>query len=138
MPQKLRSTGLLGNRLFGQLCRFALVGLANTLLSYLLYTALVAARVPYTLAGAIGFTAGAINGYILNRRWTFASPDSRRARSRYLIVQLAGLGATSAMLWLVVSAGATSRLTAYAVTIPIVTLATFSANRSWAFAGICA
>ena len=138
MPQKLRSTGLLGNRLFGQLCRFALVGLANTLLSYLLFTALVAARVPYTLAGAIGFTAGAINGYIVNRRWTFASPDSGRARSRYLVVQLAGLGTTSALLWLVVSVGATSRLAGYAVTIPIVTLATFSANRSWAFARICA
>ncbi len=134
MAQLLRSRDLLGGRLLGQLCRFALVGVANTALSYLLYTGLVAARVPYDVAGAIGFTVGAVNGYILNRRWTFASPDSRRARGRYLIVQLGGLGATTALLWLVVSVGATSRLAAYAVTIPFVTLATFSANRSWAFA----
>jgi putative flippase GtrA len=122
--------------LLGQLCRFAVVGVANTLLSYLLYTALVGARVPYTVAGAIGFSAGAINGYVLNRRWTFASPDTRRARARYLVVQLAGLGVTSALLWLVVTVGATSRFAAYGVTIPIVTLATFSANRSWAFAAL--
>lgn len=136
MAQLLRSIDLLCNRLFGQLCRFAVVGVANTVLSYLLYTALVAARVPYTLAGAIGFSAGAINGYVLNRRWTFASPDTRRARTRYLVVQLGGLGATSALLWMVVSVGATSRFAAYAVTIPVVTLATFGANRSWAFAGV--
>ena len=134
VPQRLRSNDPLGSGVFAQLCRFAVVGVANTVLSYLLYTALVAARVPYPVAGAAGFSAGAVNGYILNRRWTFASPDSRRARARYLVVQLSGLGATTALLWLVVTVG-TSRLAAYAVTIPIVTLATFSANRSWAFAG---
>ncbi len=100
--------------MFAQLCRFAVVGVANTVLSYLLYTALVAARVPYPMAGAIGFTAGAINGYILNRRWTFAAFDSRRTRTRYLAVQLGGLGATTALLWLVVTVG-TSRFAAYAV-----------------------
>ena len=119
--------------MFAQLCRFAVVGVANTVLSYLLYTALVAARVPYPVAGAVGFSAGAVNGYMLNRRWTFASPDSRAARARYLVVQLGGLGATTALLWLVVTVG-TSRLAAYAMTIPIVTLASFTANRSWAFA----
>lgn len=132
--QRLRLIDLLGSRVFAQLCRFAVVGVANTVLSYLLYTALVAARVPYPVAGAAGFSAGALNGYMLNRRWTFASPDSRRARGRYLVVQLGGLGATTALLWLIVTVG-TSRLAAYAVTMPVVTLATFSANRSWAFAG---
>jgi putative flippase GtrA len=135
MPQWLRSIDPFGGRLFAQLCRFAVVGVGNTVLSYLFYTALVAARVPYPVAGAAGFSAGAVNGYILNRRWTFASPDSRRARARYLVVQLGGLGATTALLWLVVTVG-TSRLAAYALTIPLVTLATFSANRSWAFAGV--
>lgn len=135
MSRPLKSGDLLGSRVFGQLCRFAVVGVANTVLSYVLYTALVAARVPYPVAGALGFTAGAINGYLLNRRWTFASPDSRRARLRYVVVQLGGMGATSALLWLVVHVGATSRFGGYAMTIPIVTLATFTANRSWAFAG---
>jgi putative flippase GtrA len=130
-----RRFDLLGNRAFAQLCRFAVVGLGNTVLSYLLYSLLVAAHVPYTLAGALGFAAGATNGYILNRRWTFASPDSRRARGRYFVVQLVGLGATSGLLWVFVHIGDATRLAAYAVTIPIVTLATFSANRSWAFAG---
>lgn len=131
-----RSLGTFRGQIVAQLCRFALVGVANTLLSYALYSALVALRVPYEVAGVVGFTAGALNGYVLNRRWTFACEDSRRARARYLVVQLGGLGATTALLWLVVAVGATGRIAAYAVTIPIVTLATFSANRTWAFAEI--
>jgi putative flippase GtrA len=133
VPRPLRPLDGLASRVFAQLCRFAVVGIANTLLSYALYTALVASHVPYPIAGAAGVIAGAINGYVLNRRWTFASPDSRRTRARYLVVQLGGVGATSALLWLVVSLAATSRFAAYAVTIPVVTLATFTANRSWAF-----
>ncbi len=133
MPEAVRSLTRTRNRAMAQLCRFAAVGVANTLLSYALYSALVAARVPYTVAGAMGFAAGALNGYILKRRWTFACSDSGRARARYLVVQFGGLGATTALLWLIVTLGATGRLAGYALTIPVVTLATFSINRSWTF-----
>jgi putative flippase GtrA len=102
-------------------------------LSYLVYAALVVLGAPYWLAGAVGFAAGAVNGYVLNRRWTFASPDSAAARARYLVVQLGGLGATTGLLWLLVAAGGVDRLGAHAVTIPGVTVATFLANRGWTF-----
>ncbi len=120
--------------LAAQFTRFASVGVTNTLLSFLVYSLLVAVLVPYPLAGAIGFAAGAVNGYVLNRRWTFACDDSGRARIRYLTVQLGGLGATSSLLWLVVELGGLDRLAGYALTIPLVTLATFAANRGWTFA----
>lgn len=130
----MRSPTRASGRIALQFTRFATVGVTNTLLSFVVYGALVAARVPYPLAGAAGFAAGAVNGYVLNRRWTFACPDSGRARTRYLLVQLAGLGATSGLLWLVVSTGGLGRLAGYALTIPLVTLATFTANRAWTFA----
>jgi putative flippase GtrA len=117
-----------------QFVRFCCVGLSNTALSYLVYTALVLAGAPYRLAGAVGFAAGAANGYVLNRRWTFASPDSTVARARYLAVQAGGLGATTGLLWLLVSAGGVDSLAAYALAIPGVTVGMFLANRSWTFA----
>jgi putative flippase GtrA len=110
--------------LLEQFLRFAAVGLTNTALSLAVYP----------LAGALGFAAGAVNGYVLNRRWTFACADSAATRARYLAVQLGGLGATTGLLWLVVSVGALGELAGYALTIPVVTLATFAANRGWAFA----
>ena len=116
-----------------QLGRFAVVGVSNTVLSYVVYAALVATTIPYALAGAAGFAAGAVNGYLFNSRWTFQSADSTGSRLRYLAVQLAGLGATTLLLWLFVGEAHVHRLAGYALTIPIVTSATFVANRSWAF-----
>ena len=97
------------------------------------YTALVVEGVPYWLAGALAFAAGAVNGYVLNRRWTFTALDTARP-ARYLAVQLGGLAATTVLLPLLVSDAAVDRNLAYALTIPAVTLATFAANRSWTFA----
>jgi len=120
-------------RLAGQFAKFVAVGAGNTAISFLAYTGLVAVGVPYVAAGAAGFAAGAVNGYVLNRRWTFHGDDSTRARLRYLAVQAAGLGATSSLLALLVEAGGLDRLEAYAITVPLVTAAMFLANRSWTF-----
>jgi putative flippase GtrA len=116
-----------------QFGKFVAVGTSNTAVSLLTYAGLLRIDVVYPVAGAIAFLAGAVNGYVLNRRWTFAAPDTWRARRRYLLVQLAGLGAATALLSILVSLAGLGRITAYALTIPAVTLATFTANRGWTF-----
>jgi putative flippase GtrA len=117
-----------------ELARFVLVGVSNTLLSFSLYVALLSVAVPYVPAAVISFGAGALNGYVLNRRWTFAAPDSRVARLRYLVVQLGGVAATSTLLWVVVSEASLGRVAGYAVAVPLVTASMFLANRTWTFA----
>ena len=117
-----------------QFGRFLVVGAGNTLLSFVTYTALVLAGVPYWVAGPVGFAVGAVNGYVLNRRWTFAARDSNLARARYLAVQLAGLGATTGLLWLFVDEAGIDRIAAYVLTVPLVTVSMFTANRAWTFA----
>ena len=82
-----------------QFARFALVGATNTLLTFAVYLSLRAAGTPYLVAGAAGFAVGAVNGYVLNRRWTFSATDSTAARIRYLAVQLGGLAASTLSLW---------------------------------------
>jgi putative flippase GtrA len=116
-----------------QFGRFVIVGLSNTAVSFVIYIGLLGLGVAYWLSGGIGFAAGAINGYLLNRRWTFASPDSWRARIRYVLVQLAGLFGTAGLLWVFVSSVPIGRVPAYAVVLPVVTVATFLANRNWTF-----
>jgi putative flippase GtrA len=119
--------------LFFQFGKFVAVGTSNTAVSLLTYAGLLRIGVVYPVAGGIAFLAGAVNGYVLNRRWTFAAPDTWRARRRYVLVQIAGLGATTALLWTLVSPAGLGRITAYALIIPTVTLATFTANRGWTF-----
>ena len=115
-----------------QFGRFLVVGLSNTALSFVVYAALVEV-VPYWIAGALAFAAGAVNGYLLNRRWTFAAPDSGGARLRYLAVQVGGLVAMTVLLRLLVSDAGVHRLWAYLAAVPPVTAGSFLANRGWTF-----
>jgi putative flippase GtrA len=95
--------------------------------------AVLAFAVPYPAAAALAFAAGAVNGYLLNRGWTFHAGDSARARARYVVVQAGGLALTTGLLSLFVHAGQLGELTAYAATLPLVTTAMFLANRTWVF-----
>jgi putative flippase GtrA len=110
--------------------KFLAVGLSNTALSSLGYLVLVRTGTAYRAAGALAFAAGAANGYALNRRWTFGATDSTGTRVRYLAVALGGLLATDALLWVCSPLGS---LAAYVVALPLVTFATFAANRGWTF-----
>src|SRR5436309_3402343 len=97
----------------GQFARFVVVGAGNTAISVLAYAVLVTLSTPYVVAAAAAFAAGAVNGYVLNRRWTFAAPDSRRARVVYAGIQAAGALATSLLVWLLVHEAAAERIGAY-------------------------
>jgi putative flippase GtrA len=116
-----------------QFSKFVAVGASNTLISFVVYVGLLRIGVPYLGAGALAFMIGAINGYVLNSRWTFGAPDAWQPRVRYVFVQGCGLVLTSVLLWNLVSGAALGRVAAYALVIPIVTVATFAANRGWTF-----
>ena len=49
---------------------FATVGVVNTLLSLAVYTALLSLHTGYLVAAPVAFAAGALNGYLLNARFT--------------------------------------------------------------------
>jgi putative flippase GtrA len=115
-----------------QLGRFLVVGVTNTIVSVVVYTVLLALGTPYLVAAPIAFLAGAVNGYILNRRWTFAARDTMRARALYLCVAAGGTIATSLLVALFVALGL-GEIGAFVLTIPPVTVLTFLANRHWTF-----
>lgn len=124
---------LLRYELLRQFVRYVLVGAGNTALSFLVYRLLLVAGTPYVVAAPVAFVAGAVNGYWINRRWTYAASDSARSRILYLLFAAAGAGVTSALVLAVVRAAAVGRGEAYLVAVPPVTVATFLANRLWTF-----
>jgi putative flippase GtrA len=117
----------------GQFARFLAVGLSNTLLSFVAYRALLAISTPYVLAAFLGFAVGALNGYVLNRRWTFAASDTTRARVLYVAVQAVGAVSTSLLVLLFHEGAGLGKVGAYAAAIPPVTVCMFLANRAWTF-----
>jgi len=75
MASTLAGTGELPPGAIRQLVRFGIVGCSNTLLSWCAYALLVAVGIHYLAASAIAWTLGALNSFLLNRRWTFATLD---------------------------------------------------------------
>jgi putative flippase GtrA len=117
--------------LLRQFARFVVVGVGNTVVSWVSFAALVTV-LPTAASAALAFLAGAANGYVWNGRWTFAGHGSRRPLVRYALVQAGGLGATTGLVWLLDVAGI-ERFVAYGLATVLVTCSTFAANRWWTF-----
>ena len=118
-----------------QLTAFAAVGGLAAVAHYGALVALVeAARwhpVPATL---VGYVAGGVVSYVLNRRHTFASARPHaEAGWRFAAVAAVGFCLTWAFMQLFVEAMALPYLPAQLVTTGIVLVWSFVANRVWTF-----
>ena len=128
-PRRLRGP------LVVQLVKFGIVGVSNTLLTFVVYTLLLKVfGVWYLAASAVGFAVGATNGFLLNRRWTFREHvGDPLTPVRWAIVQGCGLGINEGLLYLFVHDVRLDKLVAQACATVVVTLTTFFANRAWTF-----
>ncbi len=120
-----------------QFAKFGAVGVSNTILSFAVYTILLkAAGLWYLAASAIGFAVGAVNGFLWNRAWTFRGHvGDALTPVRWFVVQTGGLALNLGLVYLFVDGAGLDELVAQAVTIAIVTVTTFFANRAWTFRG---
>jgi putative flippase GtrA len=117
-----------------QLARYLVVGGSNTAITLVTYALLVRAGMPAVAASVVAFGAGAVNGYRLNRAWTFRS--ARRGAgvgARYVAVLLAGLAINAVGVALAVDVADLPRLVGEVLALPPVTATTFVLARSWVF-----
>jgi putative flippase GtrA len=118
-----------------QFVKFGIVGISNTLLTLIVYTLLLKVfGVWYLAASAIGFAVGAVNGFLLNRRWTFRGHvGDALTPVRWGVVQTCGLGINEGLLFLFVHDARIDKLIAQLCATAVVTVTTFIANRAWTF-----
>jgi putative flippase GtrA len=118
-----------------QLVRFGLVGSTNTALTLATYAVLVALHAPVSLAGAAGWAVGAVNGFVLNRAWTFrGTARGALPAARYAVVAMAGSGLNAALVSIAVSEEHLPRIAGELAVLPPVTALSFVLCRSWVFA----
>lgn len=91
-------------RFFVSPVKFGIVGVANTLLDFALFMALVyLLGMRPTPANVISYSCGILNSFILNKHWTFCKTPYRRQTDRQLIMfvvfNVVGLGIASAIVW---------------------------------------
>src|ERR1700677_541532 len=118
-----------------QFLKFGLVGVSNTLIAFAVYTLLFKGfGVWYLAASAIGFALGAVNGFLLNRRWTFSGHvGDALTPVRWGVVQTCGLGVDEALLYVLVHDAHLDKLLAQVCATAVVTVTTFFVNRAWTF-----
>ena len=117
-----------------QFLRFLIVGAANTAITLLAYAGAIHVGVRYLPAGAAAYSLGGVNGFVLNRRWTFAHHGRIwHTAVRYAAVTAIGVVLNLALLRLAVAIGV-PRAGGEIVAVAPVTLLTFALNRAWAFA----
>jgi putative flippase GtrA len=117
-----------------QLVRFGLVGFTNTALTLATY-AVLSGHVPVALAGAAGWAVGAVNGFVLNRAWTFrGAARGALPAARYAVVALAGSGLNAALVSIAVSDQHLPRFAGELAVLPPVTVLSFVLCRGWVFA----
>jgi putative flippase GtrA len=135
LPAAAPARGRGGALVLVQFVKFGIVGISNTLLTLAVYTLLLKVfGVWYLAASAIGFAVGAVNGFLLNRRWTFRGHvGDALTPVRWGIVQTCGLGVNEGLLYVFVHDAHVDKLLAQVCATAVVTVSTFFVNRAWTF-----
>jgi len=85
-----------------QMVKFAIVGVLNTLVDFAVFQSLNLTLGWVYAAQVAGYTFGVINSYLWNSNWTFREHRTRSIRemAMFLLVNLASLGVSLGMIWL--------------------------------------
>lgn len=115
--------------------RFAVVGAFATTIHAAVFALLIEATpLDPVAATAIAFVVAFAAGFVLNRRWTFASrADPLAQLPRYLVVQLGGLVLNAAIMAFAVHVQRWSPYAGLALAVVLVPPVTFALARGWAF-----
>ena len=121
--------------LAGQFVKFGLVGVSNTVISIVIYNALLFIGVHYIIAYTVAFLVSVVNAYIWNKKFVFNRQPAGGRKTFFRVflsygsTYLLGMG----MLYVLVRyAGISERLAQILilfVTIPV----NFLLNKLWAF-----
>jgi putative flippase GtrA len=91
------------NQIRKQLTRFVIVGIASTLLNFLVYYLSYKSGANLVIASALGYIAGLINSYHLGRIWVFEAKENtpRAAPLRFaLVYAFGGIGMSCIVMFI--------------------------------------
>lgn len=85
-----------------QFIKFSAVGITNTLVDFVVYWLLTHVGLNYMISQVISYSAGILNSYIWNSKWTFKKESKNDFKTVLLFVlaNVLSLGVSLGVLWL--------------------------------------
>lgn len=145
-----------------QLMRFLLVGCLNVAVTFAVFVLCYRQQIGSTLLGAagaagdwvdaslarlgvasidaalanfVGYLAGMVNSFILNKLWTFeASGRTLRQMHRFVTLNVVGLIGSTLMMFVGVDLLGAPYVPVFAATVALTTIFHFFGNKNWTFA----
>ena len=122
-----------------QFIKFNLVGLLNTAVDFAIYTLLTEVfGVVYFVAKTLSYTAGVLNSFFFNSRWTFRNEGKGTGKQFILFaaVNLVSLGVSLGGMYLCKNAlGITSDFWSNVIVTPVAMVVNFIGNKLFVFKG---
>ena len=121
---------------FGQLVRFALVGLFLAGIYSAIYSYLTVYVMSAMAAVLIAFLVAVSIGFVLHSRWSFrghGKREDRRMKLKFLIVQTSGFVLNEAFTWVLINHFHGPTWWPLIPAIFVTPLATYVLNRQWVF-----
>ena len=117
-----------------QFLLYCLIGGVGVSADYLVYYSAITFGLWYQVANILGYLIGTLISFILNRKITFNVRDRLMRRLMlFLGVALIGFSASAFLLWIMVDYLYIDAKIAKLLTLPVVVLIQFSANRRITF-----
>lgn len=122
-----------------QFIKFGLVGLSNTILSYVVYCVLVKLNTHYQIANIVGFIVGVLNSYYWNNRYVFKTNKGEKRNhiktlfKTFVAYGITGLLLQGFLLWLFVERFDIDSLIAQLLGLCITVPLNFVLNKFWSF-----
>lgn len=120
-----------------QFIKFGIVGLSNTIISFVIYYVLIYFEMNYIIANTAGFIVSVLNAFYWNNKYVFKSDDGKRGFIRKIVKTFASYGGTfvlsTILLIIMVDYLNVSEIIAPIINLMVTVPLNFLLNKLWTF-----
>ena len=116
-----------------KLIKFCIVGMGNTLLTFLVFYLLLTIGMNYLAANIIGYSVGVANSYYWNKSWVFETKSNYKHFLRFIAVNILTLLINTGSLFIFVHSFGFNAIIAQIIATGIGMVVNFILNKIWTF-----
>ena len=117
--------------------KFALVGVLNTLMNWIIFFILNASGFYYLVANIISYSISTLNSYLWNSRWVFKyqGDNKKETTLKFIVLNIFGLVLNTIILFVLVDKLKLNKMVGLIITTAIVMIINYMINKFWVFRG---